>query len=102
MMTPQLTEQYGQVLRVSLVREILSVRDCATTGATSSPNADSAAPPAIDRWRKARLEIAGIAIRASGEVCHTVAESVSGSGKYTRPGGRCARRRRGGGGRGTV
>jgi len=24
MMTPQLTEQYGQVLRVSVVREILS------------------------------------------------------------------------------
>src|SRR5262245_63726615 len=57
-MTPQLTEQYGHVLRVSLVREIFSVRDCATTGATSSPNADSAAPPAIDRWMKARLEIA--------------------------------------------
>src|SRR5262245_27021300 len=99
MMTPQLTEQYGQVLRVSLVREILSVRDCATTGATSSPNADSAAPPAIERWRKARREIA---IRPSGEVCHTVAASVSGSGKYTRPGGRCARRHRGDGGRGMA
>ncbi len=29
MMTPQLTEQYGQVLRVSLVRAILRVFACA-------------------------------------------------------------------------
>ena len=29
MITPQLTEQYGQVLRVSVVREILSVFACA-------------------------------------------------------------------------
>ena len=29
MMTPQLTEQYGQVERVSVVREIFNSRDCA-------------------------------------------------------------------------
>jgi len=29
MMTPQLTAQYGQVERVSVVREIFNSRDCA-------------------------------------------------------------------------
>src|SRR5262245_20885817 len=57
MITPQLTEQYGQVLRVSLVRAIFSVRACAITGATSKPNAVSVAPPTSERCRKVRLEI---------------------------------------------
>jgi hypothetical protein len=47
MMTPQLTEQYGHVLRVSLVRAIFSVFACAYTGVTSKPKAVSVAPPAI-------------------------------------------------------
>jgi hypothetical protein len=56
MMTPQLTEQYGQVLRVSLVWEILRVLACAWSGAMSNPNADSA-PPAMVVWTNARREI---------------------------------------------
>jgi len=56
MMTPQLTEQYGHVLRVSLVWEILSVFACACSGATSNPNADSV-PPAMVVWMNARREI---------------------------------------------
>src|SRR5271157_1335904 len=43
MMTPQLTEQYGQVLRVSLAREILRV--WAWRGVRSNPRALSPAPP---------------------------------------------------------
>src|SRR5439155_19652113 len=58
MMTPQLTEQYGHVLRVSLVREILRVLACARTGATSKPKAERAAPPTIELWRNTRREIA--------------------------------------------
>src|SRR4051812_46440993 len=56
MMTPQLTEQYGHVLRVSLVREILSVFACAYAGAVSKPNADTAAPAAAD-FRNVRREM---------------------------------------------
>src|SRR3954463_1820953 len=58
MITPQLTEQYGHVLRVSLVREIFNVFACARTGLASNPNAVRAAPPAIEPWRNARREIA--------------------------------------------
>src|SRR5258708_33098351 len=58
MMTPQLTEQYGHVLRVSLVREILRVFAWAFSGVTSKPNTVIAAPPAIEVCRKARREIA--------------------------------------------
>src|SRR5262245_36085222 len=58
MMTPQLTEQYGQVLRVSVVREILRVFACATTGATSRPKAETATPPAREALRNVRREIA--------------------------------------------
>src|SRR5438067_11934594 len=57
MMTPQLTEQYGQVLRVSLVREILRVFACARMGAVSKPNAVSAVPPATADWMNARRDI---------------------------------------------
>ena len=46
MITPQLTEQYGHVLRVSLVREILSVFAWAKTWLTSKPNAETSALPA--------------------------------------------------------
>src|SRR5262245_19773537 len=56
MITPQLTEQYGQVLRVSLVRAIFSVFACAYAGAASNPNADTAAPAAAER-RNVRREI---------------------------------------------
>src|SRR4029079_14702522 len=57
MITPQLTEQYGQVLRVSVVRSILSVLAWAYAGATSKPNADNPAPPMTVVWMKALLEI---------------------------------------------
>src|SRR5262245_21207644 len=65
MMTPQLTEQYGQVLRVSLVREILSVLACAYTGVTSNPKAERATPPAIELCRNVRREISILGILRS-------------------------------------
>src|SRR5262249_39592526 len=37
MMTPQLTEQYGQVLRVSVVRASLKLRTCARTACGENP-----------------------------------------------------------------
>src|SRR5262245_15368235 len=58
MITPQLTEQYGHVLRVSVVRAIFSVLAWARTVVTSKPNAVRAAPPARELWRNARREIA--------------------------------------------
>src|SRR5262249_15859661 len=57
MITPQLTEQYGQVLRVSVVRAIFSVLACAKAGVASNPNAVSTAPPLTADCRKLRLEI---------------------------------------------
>src|ERR1043166_5149533 len=57
MMTPQLTEQYGHVLRVSLVRAIFSVFACAYAGAMSNPNAETAAPAAAD-FKNVRREMA--------------------------------------------
>src|SRR5712691_623895 len=45
MMTPQLTEQYGQVLRVSVAREIFRLWVWAYTGARSNPKADRPTPP---------------------------------------------------------
>src|SRR6266852_4264177 len=44
MMTPQLTEQYGQVLRVSVAREIFRLWVWAYTGARSNPKADRPTP----------------------------------------------------------
>src|SRR5436190_200031 len=58
MMTPQLTEQYGQVLRVSLVRVIFKVLAWATTGVTSKPKADNTVPPAIELCRNMRRDMA--------------------------------------------
>src|ERR1051325_9704417 len=46
MMTPQLTEQYGHVERVSVVRAIFNPWVCARTGARLKPKAETAAPPA--------------------------------------------------------
>ena len=46
------------MLHVSLVRSILSVRDCAARGVTSNPKAVRAAPPASELCRNVRLEIA--------------------------------------------
>jgi hypothetical protein len=45
MITPQLTEQYGQVDRVSVVREIFSARDSAYAGVTSNPRRVAPAAP---------------------------------------------------------
>src|ERR1044071_8514389 len=42
MMMPQLTEQYGQVERVSVVRAIFSSRACACAGVRSNPSAQEA------------------------------------------------------------
>src|SRR5215469_3439962 len=55
-MTPQLTEQYGQVLRVSEAREILRPAVCAYTGVRSNPKAESPAPPTRLLLRKVRRE----------------------------------------------
>src|ERR1035438_6089517 len=54
MITPQLTEQYGQVERVSVVREILSSRDCAYAFCRLNPSADAtiAPPPAFTNTRR--------------------------------------------------
>ena len=46
MMMPQLTEQYGQVDRVSVVREIFNSRACAYAGFRSKPRTQATAPPA--------------------------------------------------------
>src|SRR6266851_1566741 len=56
MITPQLTEQYGQVLRVSVVRAILSPCVCAYTGPRLNPNTETPAPPIKVVLMKVRLE----------------------------------------------
>ena len=60
MMTPQLTEQYGQVLRVSVVRSSLNGRTDAASACSLSanPSAPSVDPPttAPVPFRKARRE----------------------------------------------
>src|SRR6266481_5824603 len=56
MITPQLTEQYGQVLRVSVVLAILSPCACAYTGARLNPNTETPAPPIKVVLMKVRLE----------------------------------------------
>src|ERR1035437_8696134 len=52
MITPQLTEQYGQVLRVSLARGILSPWVWAWRGVRSNPRTESPAPPARVPFKK--------------------------------------------------
>src|SRR5437899_3184153 len=60
MITPQLTAQYGQVERVSVVRAIFSSRTCAYAGCRSNPKTDAATPPTVLILRKSlRLEIIG-------------------------------------------
>src|SRR5712691_3467673 len=54
MITPQLTEQYGHVERVSLARAIFSVRSCANAGFRSNPKTAAAAPPMVANFRKSR------------------------------------------------
>ena len=54
MITPQLTEQYGQVERVSVVRAILSVRTWATAGVKSKPSTDRVTPPSVEAFRNCR------------------------------------------------
>src|SRR5262245_41723870 len=51
MITPQLTEQYGQVDRVSVVRAILSSRTSANAGVRSKPSTDAAMPPIAVAFR---------------------------------------------------
>src|ERR1700722_4802248 len=53
MITPQLTEQYGQVERVSVVRAILSSRDCAYAFCRLNPSTDAAIAP-VPVLRKTR------------------------------------------------
>src|SRR5258707_5351240 len=55
MMTPQLTEQYGQMDLVSVVRAILSSRAWARTGAASNPSSSAAVPPGTT-LKKSRLD----------------------------------------------
>src|ERR1700674_5865769 len=54
--TPQLTEQYGQVERVSVARAILSSLSCATAGVRSNPRREIPAPPASALLRKVLRE----------------------------------------------
>jgi hypothetical protein len=54
MSTPQLTEQYGQVERVSVARAIFSSRISAYAGAKSNPKIVAAAPPIVAIFRKSR------------------------------------------------
>src|SRR2546425_1214570 len=53
MMTPHETEQYGQVLRVSVVRAILNCRISARARDMSKPM-PTAAPPSAAPFRKVR------------------------------------------------
>src|SRR5882724_2482779 len=55
MITPQLTEQYGQVERVSVVRAIFNSFACARTGRASNPRRSAAVPPA-PTLKKSRLD----------------------------------------------
>src|SRR5271168_3349771 len=57
MITPQLTEQYGQVERVSVVLEILRARACAKTGVTSNPKIRAAVPPAPNLKSSRRVKV---------------------------------------------
>src|SRR5580700_5468460 len=52
MRTPQLTEQYGQVDRVSVARAIFSSLSCATAGVRSNPRIEKPAPPTSAPLRK--------------------------------------------------
>src|SRR5438445_4636963 len=65
MMTPQLTEQYGQVLRVSVAREIFRLWVWAYTGARSNPKADRPTPPTRVPLRKVLRENSIVALRES-------------------------------------
>src|SRR5271168_619337 len=56
MRTPQLTEQYGQVDRVSVARAILSSFNCATAGVRSNPRIEKPAPPTSAPLRKVLRE----------------------------------------------
>src|ERR1700683_4864742 len=52
MRTQQLTEQYGQVERVSVARAIFSSLSCATAGVRSNPRIEKPAPPTSAPLRK--------------------------------------------------
>src|SRR5437588_11079658 len=54
MITPQETAQYGQMLRVSVVREILKARISARAFVRSKPRA--MAPPTVVAFKKPRRE----------------------------------------------
>src|SRR5918993_3073360 len=54
MITPQLTEQYGHVDLVSVVRAIFNCRACAYAGVRSKPSSDSAVPPSDVAFRNCR------------------------------------------------
>src|ERR1700732_354016 len=54
MMTPQLTEQYGQVERVSVARAIFSSRRCADAGLRTNPKIVAATPPRVATFSNSR------------------------------------------------
>src|SRR5580698_6494981 len=56
MRTPQLTEQYGQVDRVSVARAIFNSFSCATAGVRSKPRREKPAPPTSAPLRKVLRE----------------------------------------------
>src|SRR6266403_5679374 len=56
MRTPQLTEQYGHVDRVSVARAILSSLSCAIAGVRSNPRREKPAPPTSAPLRKVLRE----------------------------------------------
>src|SRR5579863_706388 len=75
MRTPQLTEQYGQVDRVSWARAILSSFSCATAGVRSNPRREKPAPPTSAPLRKFLRE---------SSIAHPPATSISIEPSYDR------------------
>lgn len=78
MITPQLTEQYGHVERVSVVREIFSARDCAYAGFKSKPSSETIVPPAPTFKKALRVEAIGAPPTSDDVIRYRSSECVNG------------------------
>src|SRR5262245_39602993 len=87
MMTPQLTEQYGHVDRVSVVRAIFSSRIAAYAGARSKPSTEAATPPRVLTFRNS-LRVGCTMPPESGETASIVGPPASGKNAHGRAAGR--------------
>src|SRR5258706_463928 len=89
MRTPQLTEQYGQVDRVSVARAILSSLSCATAGVRSNPRREKPAPPTSAPLRKFLRE-SSIAhpptISVKPADCNAIAKNYNPTAAYSQTG----------------